>query len=58
VNWKVFQKRNQLTLNGWQKADQVKYAETFEICEYGSYPDDHEIKQLFPMLGKTDLLKD
>jgi len=35
------------------KADQVKYAEAFEICEYGSYPTDEDIKRLFPMLGKS-----
>ncbi len=34
------------------KADQAKYAESFEICEYGRYPNEAEIRQLFPMLGK------
>lgn len=34
------------------KADKVKNAEAFEICEYGRYPDEKEIRQLFPMLGK------
>jgi hypothetical protein len=34
------------------KADKVKYAESFEICEYGHIPDEKEIKELFPMLGK------
>jgi len=28
----------------------IKYAEAFEICEYGSIPDKARIKQLFPML--------
>ena len=28
----------------------IKYAEAFEICEYGSRPDKAKIKQLFPML--------
>lgn len=37
---------------GIQKAEQVKYAEAFEICEYGSRPNDQDIKRLFPMLGK------
>ena len=37
---------------GKEKAAQVKYAEAFEICEYGSQPKDEEIKRLFPMLGK------
>ena len=35
---------------GKEKADQAKYAETFEICEFGRHPSDEEIKQLFPML--------
>ncbi|MFI5188106.1 MAG: PIG-L deacetylase family protein [Chitinophagales bacterium] len=37
---------------GKDKAAKVKYAEAFEICEYGSQPNDEEIKRLFPMLGK------
>jgi LmbE family N-acetylglucosaminyl deacetylase len=37
---------------GKDKAANVKYAEAFEICEYGTQPNDEEIKRLFPMLGK------
>ncbi len=37
---------------GKDKAANVKYAEAFEICEYGAQPNDDEIKRLFPMLGK------
>jgi LmbE family N-acetylglucosaminyl deacetylase len=37
---------------GKDKAAQVKQAEAFEICEYGTQPDDETIKKLFPMLGK------
>jgi LmbE family N-acetylglucosaminyl deacetylase len=37
---------------GKDKAAQVKYAEAFEICEYGAQPNDEEVKRLFPMLGK------
>ena len=37
---------------GKDKGEQVKYAEAFEICEYGAQPGDEEIKRLFPMLGK------
>jgi len=37
---------------GTAKAGQVSYAESFEICEYGSRPSDEDIKRLFPMLGK------
>lgn len=32
------------------KAEDVKNAEGFEICEYGKQPSDEEIKKLFPML--------
>jgi len=47
-------KEAKASLQKWygSKADQVKYAEAFEICEYGSYPNDEEIKRIFPMLGK------
>jgi LmbE family N-acetylglucosaminyl deacetylase len=37
---------------GSQKAAQVKFAEAFEICEYGSKPTESDLKRLFPMLGK------
>ncbi len=37
---------------GEGKADKATHAEAFEICEYGSQPDDNEIKRLFPMLGE------
>lgn len=37
---------------GETQANQVKYAEAFEVCEYGRQPSDDEIKALFPMLGK------
>lgn len=37
---------------GKDRAVQVKYAEAFEVCEYGAQPNDEEIKKLFPMLGK------
>jgi LmbE family N-acetylglucosaminyl deacetylase len=35
---------------GKEKAAQVKFAEAFEICEYGTQPNREEIKRLFPML--------
>ncbi|MDI1322016.1 MAG: PIG-L family deacetylase [Algoriphagus sp.] len=35
---------------GKEKAGQVRYAEAFEICEYGTQPDKEEIKRLFPMI--------
>jgi len=37
---------------GKEKASDVKYAEAFEICEYGTQPNDADIKKMFPMLGK------
>lgn len=37
---------------GKEKAEQVRMAETFEICEFGKHPSDEEIRKLFPMLGK------
>ena len=35
---------------GEQKANEIQYAEAFEICEYGRQPDDSEIRELFPFL--------
>jgi LmbE family N-acetylglucosaminyl deacetylase len=35
---------------GKEKAGQVKFAEAFEICEYGTQPSKEEILRLFPML--------
>lgn len=49
---------NEATLEGLKKwygakhAANVKYAEAFEICEFGQYPSEDEIRRLFPMLGK------
>lgn len=37
---------------GADKATPVKHYEAFEVCEYGSQPDDKRIRELFPMLGK------
>jgi LmbE family N-acetylglucosaminyl deacetylase len=39
---------------GEEHANQVKYAEAFEICEYGRQPSDSEIRQLFPFLPQND----
>jgi LmbE family N-acetylglucosaminyl deacetylase len=33
---------------GRDRAEQIKYAEAFEICEYGRRPDENEIRKLFP----------
>ena len=35
---------------GKEKAAQVKFAEAFEICEYGTQPSRDDLKRLFPML--------
>jgi LmbE family N-acetylglucosaminyl deacetylase len=37
---------------GKAKASTFKYAESFEVCEYGRQPSDEEIRTLFPMLKK------
>lgn len=44
------------SLQKWygDKASTVKYAEAFEICEYGTQPDEAEKKRLFPMLGSLN----
>jgi LmbE family N-acetylglucosaminyl deacetylase len=41
------------TLGKWYgaaKAASIRYAEAFEICEYGERPTDEQIRRLFPML--------
>jgi LmbE family N-acetylglucosaminyl deacetylase len=35
---------------GQQKGDAVRYYEAFEVCEYGTHPDEARIRELFPML--------
>ncbi len=60
IQWLAKQRGGTITpeiktaLEKWygDKAAQVKYAEAFEICEYGTQPNDEQIKRLFPMLGK------
>lgn len=37
---------------GKEAAAQVKHAEAFEICEYGTQPNESELKRLFPMLQR------
>jgi hypothetical protein len=37
---------------GEKNGSKVKYAESFEICEFGRRPDEKEILRLFPMLGE------
>lgn len=44
----------QTALQKWygQGASNVRYAEAFEICEYGTQPSEEELRRLFPMVGK------
>ena len=37
---------------GPDRAAKVQHAEAFEVCEYGRRPNEQDLKQLFPMLGK------
>lgn len=37
---------------GQEQADKVRYAEAFEICEYGRHPDKAELKRLFPFFAE------
>ena len=37
---------------GEEKGNKATIVEAFEISEYGRKPNDEEIRQLFPMLGK------
>jgi len=37
---------------GKEHGEKVKYAETFEVCEYGRRPTPSDIKKLFPFYGK------
>ena len=36
---------------GKERAEQIRFAEAFEICEYGRKPDQPELKRLFPFFG-------
>lgn len=36
---------------GPERGKKVKYAETFELCEYGSRPSPEQIRKLFPFFG-------
>jgi LmbE family N-acetylglucosaminyl deacetylase len=43
----------QASLERWYgpRAADVKYAEAFEICEYGSRPSEEDLRRIFPMLN-------
>ena len=38
---------------GTERGEEVEYAESFEICEYGKQPSEEEIRNLFPMLNQN-----
>ena len=40
-----------IELYGAERGQQVKYAEAFEICEYGRRPSTEELKRLFPFFS-------
>lgn len=45
--------RNKLMeLYGEEKGKKVRYAEAFELCEYGRQPSSKELKQLFPFFNR------
>jgi LmbE family N-acetylglucosaminyl deacetylase len=41
-----------IELYGEKKGKNVKYAEAFELCEYGRRPSADELKKLFPFFGR------
>lgn len=41
-------------LLGPEKGKAVKYAEAFEVCEYGRQPDKEELLKIFPFFGETE----
>jgi LmbE family N-acetylglucosaminyl deacetylase len=43
-----------IDLYGEEAGKQVKYAEAFEICEYGRQPSRDELRELFPMLPAAE----
>jgi LmbE family N-acetylglucosaminyl deacetylase len=48
--------RHRNALNKWygpDRGESVKFAEAFEICEYGRQPTDAEIRQLFPFFDEA-----
>jgi len=43
-----------IELYGKERGRQVRYAEAFEICEYGQRPNRDELRRLFPFFPKTE----
>ncbi len=46
-------RNNLIKWYGEERGNEIKYAEAFEICEYGRQPSDDEIRELFPFLPET-----
>jgi len=48
--------RHRNALNKWygpERGQSIKFAEAFEICEYGQQPSEAELRQLFPFFDAT-----
>lgn len=43
-----------IELYGEEKGRKIRYAEAFEVCEYGSRPSADRLKELFPFFGGQD----
>lgn len=43
-----------IDLLGPEQGKAVKFAEAFEVCEYGSQPDQDELLRIFPFFGKAE----
>ena len=43
-----------IELYGEERGKQVRYAEAFEICEYGSRPTAEQLRRLFPFFPKEE----
>jgi len=41
-----------IELYGQEKGKKIKYAEAFELCEYGSRASTDKLKELFPSFGR------
>ena len=41
-----------IELYGEEKGRKVKYAEAFEVCEYGSRPSREQLKKMFPSFNE------
>jgi hypothetical protein len=41
-----------IELYGEDEGRAVKYAEAFEVCEYGRQPTKDELRNLFPFIGQ------